>query len=370
MATTTEEHETLRNGFTNTTAPTFDEDITTPNQDSAIAELQAALGPLLLTQRDKNSTPFPPSTTTSGYDTPPPETPYTWTGTFRLFDFPRELRDEIYRYVLHRPSGVYYTPHVSKGFWWNREKVDDILNLFLVSKQVYQEAFDMFCRCNTVILSTRYTSDREGLAKPLQGQLRLFPERAARGLTTVSNAYHDIVARPYSQYGHAPSHASAAMGGDDTEGYRKDNSSEETFYEILRDAHVLQGFFPKLKVFHATWNPRTYGPLAHNAEAMKWDTNREECIATWLQLMRGWLQSGKVVPLACVRFSFDGFAWCGYGERLDGLVNEAYQTIVREWKAPRVDIEDSGKIWLEELDKEHAAKKGKKKSGKKVTQCA
>jgi len=364
MATTTEEHEPIQDGSI------ADEHDNTLNQDSAIAELQAALGSLLLTKRDKNEIPFPPAST--GYQSPPPEEPYVWTGSLKLFDFPRELRDEIYRHVLHRPDGVYHTAHVNRGsdFWWNRGRADDIPNLFLVSKQVYQEAFETFCRCNTVILSIPYCSQREGLAKPLWGQLRLFPERAAKELTQVKDTYHDMIYRPSGPYVHAPSHASIAEGGDGTEEYRKDNSSGETFCEILRDAHVFQDFFPKLRVFHASWHPRRNGPVDHCTEVTKSKTDREELIAIWLGLMREWLQSGNVVPLACVRFSFKEFVWSGYVERLDEIVNEAYQKVVREWKAPGVDVEDSGRLWLEEMDKEQTSKEKKmRRRKKKAKQC-
>lgn len=368
MATTTEEHETTLHNSIDTIAPIPDEYMPILDQDSAIAELQAALGPLLLIKRDKNSIP---KAVTAGYETPPEE-PYERTGAFKLFGLPQELRDEIYRYVLQRPDRTYYTAHVNQPFWWNwRIRSEDILNLFLVSKQVHQEAFDMFCRSNVIILSTPYGSDREGLAKPLQGQLRLFPERVARGLTKVRNTYNDIVDRPYGPHGDAPSHASIAMGGDGTEGYRKYNSSEETFHEILMDAHVLQEFFPKLQVFEVAWRPRVDGSITYKAEAMKYDTDtkREENLGTWLRLMRGWLQGGKVAPLGCVTFFFDGFEWNGYGERLDGLINEAYQIIVKEWKGPEVDIEDSGRLWLEEMGREQAARKGEKR-GNKAKPCA
>lgn len=368
MATTTEDYGTKLHGSIDTTASTVDEDMPVLDQDSAIAELQAALGPLLLIKRDKSSIP---KAITAGYETPPEE-PFEWTGTFRLLDLPRELRDKIYRYILQRPDRTYYTAHVNQPFWWNwRIRSEDISNLFLVSKQVHQEALDMFCRCNVVILSTPYGSDREGLAKPLRGQLRLFPERIARRLTKVRITYNDIVDRPYGPHGDAPSHASVAMGGDGTERYRKNNRSEETFHEILSDAHVLQEFFPNLQVFEVAWRPRADGALTQKAEAMKYDTDtkREENLGTWLRLMREWLKDGKVAPLGCVTFFLDGPEWNGYGERLDGLINEAYQIIVKEWKGPEVDIEDSGRLWLEEMDKEQVTRKGKKR-GNKAKQCA
>ncbi|KAE8854001.1 hypothetical protein HRS9122_00993 [Pyrenophora teres f. teres] len=363
MATTTEEHGAMQNDSANTTAPIFDEHVDTPDRDTAITELQAALGPLLLTKRNKNEVPYPPVST--GYQSPPPEEPYIYEGVFNLFGLPRELRDEIYRHVLQRPSGVYYARHFSRGFdfWWNRGKVDDLVNLSLVSKRVHEEAFETFCRCNTFILALPYCNERDGLRKPLRGQLRLFPDRAAGELIQVKNLYHDVVDRHLSYWGPAPSHGSAAEGGDGTENHRKDDTSQDTFYKILRDAYVFQEFFPNLLVFHAQWHPRMDGPMDRIAESMGTNTNREECVAMWIKLMREWLENGNVVPLACVRFNLDGTIYRGYDERVDELANEAYQKIVREWKTSEVDIEESGKLWLEEMDKEQLAKKVKK--GKK-----
>ncbi|KAI2481704.1 hypothetical protein Ptr902_07499 [Pyrenophora tritici-repentis] len=370
MATTTEEHGATQNDSIDTTAHIVDEHVDTPDRDTAIAELQAALGPLLVTKRNKDEVPFPPVYT--GYQSPPPEEPYVYEGVFDFFSLPRELRDEIYRLVLHRPDGVYYARHFSRGFdfWWNRGKVDDIVNLSLVSKRVHEEALETFCRCNTIVLALPYCTERDGLGKPLRGQLRLFPEGAAGELTQVKNLYHDVVERFLSYRGPAPSHRSIEEGGDGTENHRKDNTSQETFYEILRDAYIFQEFFPKLHVFHAQWRPRMDGPIDRIVQSMSTNTNREECVAMWIKLMKEWLQDGNVVPLACIRFNLDESIYRGYDQRVDELANEAYQTIVSEWKASQVDIEESGKLWLEEMDKEEVARKGKKgkKGGKRAKQ--
>ncbi|KAH7562917.1 hypothetical protein BM1_02437 [Bipolaris maydis] len=292
-----------------------------------------------------------------------------WTGPFKLFDLPRELRDKIYYQYLSRPGRIYYTAHTDKDFWRSHTKSDDFSTLFTVSKQVYHEAFNVFCEANTVALSVHYNA-REGYSKPLAGLLRLFPERAAASLTRVSNTYRDVVPRLLGQWGYAPSHDSIARGGDGTGRYQKHNSAEETFVEILRDAHVLRQFFPKLTVFEADWYPEP--PFHEYAEqlgqvrkiARLWKEGVEEgkIRDIWLDTMQGWLHEKNVVPLSCVRFSLNGFAADGFDDGFDVLFNEAYITLVKE-RTPGDDIEDSGRAWLEAMDKE---KTTRKKKGRKT----
>lgn len=297
-----------------------------------------------------------------------PTGPSQFTGAFKLFDLPRELRDKIYSYHLYRSGGVYYTAHAGKYYWDCRERCDDISNLFTVSRQVYSEAFEVFCLDNTVALSTYY-SPREGYKKPLAGLLRLFPDRMASNLTRVSNSYRDIVSRPMSIRGYAPSHSSIAQGGDGTGGYRKYNSAGETFVEVLRDAHTLTQHFPKLIAFEAYWDPEhpfyehpeQQGQVHRIAYFLKQGADGRHIVALWLEAMRGWLQAQNVVPLGCVRFALESFAADGFGLELDMLMNEAYKTLVKERNTGE-DIEDSGRLWLEEMDREQARrKKGKKK---------
>ncbi|USP75668.1 uncharacterized protein yc1106_02942 [Curvularia clavata] len=294
------------------------------------------------------------------------------TGAFNLFGLPRELRDKIYSYHLYRPGGVYYTAHADKEFWYSRERSDGICNLLIVSRQVYHEAFEVFCLTNTVALSTHY-NPREGYKKPLAGLLRLFPDRVASSLTRVSNTYRDIVTRPVGMFGYAPSHVSIAQGGDGTGRYQKYNSAGETFVEILRDAHSLAQYFPKLVAFEAHWDPEhtffehpeQQGQVHGIAYFLKQGTDEGRIVTMWLEALRGWLQGQNVVPLGCVRFTLEGFAADGFGEELDMSMNEAYRALVKE-RSTGEDIEDSGRLWLEEMDSEQANRrrkgKGKKKS--------
>jgi hypothetical protein len=79
-----------------------------PEPASSIAELQAAFGSILLATKSSTKTPIVPYTTYHGCsDTITKPCLPKWTGAFKLFDFPRELRDRIYHYAVHRPRGKY-----------------------------------------------------------------------------------------------------------------------------------------------------------------------------------------------------------------------------------------------------------------------
>lgn len=292
-----------------------------------------------------------------------------WTGPFRLFDLPRELRDKIYYQYIYRPGRIYYAAHTDKYFWESHTKSDGFANLLTVSKQVYHEAFNVFCEANTVALSVHYNS-REGYSKPLTGLLRLFPERAAASLTGVSKTYRDVITRRMGQWGYAPSHEGIAQGGDGTGHYHKHNSAGETFIEILRDAHTLRQFFPKLTIFEADWYPEPpfheypeqLGQVRKIARLWKEGVEEGKIRDIWLDTMKGWLHGKNVVPLSCVTFSLNGFAADGFDNDLDVLFNEAYIALVKQWTT-RDDIEDSGRAWLEAMDKE---KTTRKKKGRKI----
>lgn len=325
---------------------------TTPAEASCISELQEAFGPLVVTRRRKSHTE---STTSSCSDTLP-----RWTGSFGLFHLPRELRDVIYYYYLHRPTGIYYTAHADQSFWEQKTKSDEIANLLVVSKQVYAEASKMLYLTNTIVLSTSYSSREESL-KPLTGLLRVFPDRVARNLTWVRYTYRDVITRPYG-----PLRSRMGM-------HAKHNTAGETFLEILRDAHTLTEYFPRLVLLEAKWHPEppVHEFLQPTDEVYKiancWveGVGEKSVVARWLNTMRRWLHGHNLVPLSCVRFSLSGFGISGFGHEFDLLVNEAYRRLIRERTID--DLEDSGRLWLEEMERTEASRR--KKSRKKSVQC-
>jgi len=348
---------------------------TTHQAESSVPELQAAFGSILLARPTPAAPPpsEPPSYIVgrgcSGRGIPPWSLDRVqlpkWTGAFKLFDFPRELRDRIFHYVVYRPEGIYYNAHRNPDLK-DIGPCEDAINLFLVSKQVYHEAMQAFGRSNTIALSAKY-SPREGLHKPPSGLLRLFPDRAAATATKIRHLYHDTVPRPYGRYGIAPSHNSLFDGGDGTGHFRKRQQPGLTFLEILRDAHILTQHFPKLSTFEAAWEvgpgfyeyPIPECVVRDIATFLYKGGSHEEAVDMWLHLMRGWMQGANVVPLACIWFECRGFGADGFGEDMDDAANEAYQKVVKELQN-REDIEASGALWLEEM--EEASRSGKKKS--------
>jgi hypothetical protein len=136
MADTAPEHqEAPRNRLVDTRSPeshkkeSTEDSPSTPEPSFSITELQAVFGSMLLTTKSTNTKSNIPYTTYRGCpDTPLKPSPPKWTGAFKLFDFPRELRDLIYYHAVYRPKGLHHTAHVSRDwqFRYNKDKSEDI----------------------------------------------------------------------------------------------------------------------------------------------------------------------------------------------------------------------------------------------------
>jgi hypothetical protein len=307
---------------------------------SSISELQSAFPSLLLLTRSTQPPNTIPYTTYRGCpDIPPKPRPPKWTGPFALFDFPRELRDLIYHHAVSRPKGLHHTAHVNNDqyFWYNKDSSLDIANFLCTSRQVCNEAYHIFCRNNTIILGDGNTT-RERYNKPLTSLLRLFPCVPARNLTRIRLSYYDEVTRLWGKWGCAPGHGAA---GDGMEGYAQQQYSSDTFVDILRDAHTLASFFDKLRVFEACWFMRDVGVT-------------EKDVAGGVKWMQGCLEKGYVEPWEGVRFRLE------IDKVQEVCLNEAYGVLVRESKHGG-NIEDSGRVWLEELGEGKEKKRGHRK---------
>jgi hypothetical protein len=307
---------------------------------SSISELQSAFPSLLLLTRTTKPPSNIPYTTYRGCpDTPPKPSLPKWTGAFALFDFPRELRNLIYHHAVSRPKGIHYTAHMhgDQYFWYNKDPSLDIANFLCTNKQVYAEAYEIFCRHNTIILGDGNTT-KERYNKPLTGLLRLFPCVPARNLTRIRLSYYDEVTRLWGKWGCAPEYGAA---GDGMEGYAPQQYSSDTFVDILRDAHILASFFDKLRVFEASWFMRDVGVT-------------EKDVAGGVKWMQGYLEKGYVEPWEGVRFRLE------MDKMQEVCLNEAYGVLVRESNHGG-DIEDSGRVWLEELGEGKGKKRGHRK---------
>jgi hypothetical protein len=200
-------------------------------------------------------------------------------------------------------------------------------------------------------------STRERYNKPLTGLLRSFPCTPAKNLTRIRLSYHDEMTRSWGQWGYAPSHG---PNGDNTERFAKRQFRSQTFIDILRDAHILSQFFDKLRVFEVCWGVRSHDHsfpmvlIANNEEVVE-----AEGIVQW---MRECTEKGYVVPWEGVRFKLEAMEWLGM-KRQEGVLNEAYRVLMRESRGKR-DIEDSGRVWLEEMGEEGGKRRRGHKKGK------
>jgi hypothetical protein len=76
----------------------------------------------------------------------------TPTSTCRLLNLPRELRNEIYRYYLHRDEGYYHKPRTNKLRQADGGLID--LALSYTCKQVASEMRGLHLKVNTLTFKT------------------------------------------------------------------------------------------------------------------------------------------------------------------------------------------------------------------------
>ncbi|KAH9880409.1 hypothetical protein IAQ61_000700 [Plenodomus lingam] len=295
---------------------------------SSILELQEALGPLLLARKHKctcltqhRKIPFIPSH--GCLDAREPLKP-NWTGAFRLFSLPRELRDKIYLHYLHRPSDYTWTRYSrARNFAPKQRPADDVMSLLLTSRQVHAEAWDVFCRYSTVYLNR---DPRDIYAKRLDDILRYFPYRPSRTLQCVGSVYW----------------SNSTWGNE--------NGAPDSFLQILRDAHEMKAQFPRLRIFSVRYG--AHGPS--DAEPLLVDCNWSEQrkIAKMLDWMRHVVAQSNIEPPAWVRWKLFGH-WRQdepFTERDQNSMGKAYGLLVRECSG-RSACEDSGSKWIEETSR-------------------
>ncbi|KAF2262193.1 hypothetical protein CC78DRAFT_546064 [Lojkania enalia] len=298
---------------------------------SSIPELQSAFGQILLLEKSKN--PSHSSNpkwigTSVPFQYPPPYVRPKWTGSFRLFDFPRELRDRIYFYIVFNPKTLVWkrnspSPHDSFHF----KPVDsDYLNLFLTCRQVHEEALKVFCRFNIFGIQFK---------KFLAGSLRVFPARQA-GMVQRVQLY-------YRQY-------------DWRYDWRRHDSTG-AFAQMMLEAMIAKEFFPVLRecvAFWDVWNQEWLYGLSSGSV--------DETMQAFLVWMRGCYELDKLVPPAWLRVEFrrrwrPEEMWAlqtGFNRALDVFRREAKDQADQ-------DMEDSGQKWLLE-----AWSEGNKKSRRRL----
>jgi hypothetical protein len=305
---------------------------------SAISELQEAFGHILAARKDrKTSKHTDASTTGSSYP--------SWTGAFELFSFPRELRDRIYYHFLYRPKGIKYRRKTHQAFPF--EQPADIASLFLTSRQVYDEALQVFCRYNQINMPRRSGWRKyDHYAKEVNGMLRLFPDKPARLLQRLRMEYL-VSSTMYVTHDHM----------------QVSNEHGAEFTQMLRDAYTCKATFPKLREFTLVWQIRPMYRDTHSQVEFP-DKSEEEKKVIWLRWMRDWVREGNVVPPKWVRFEFVNYWDSPRRVVHERAITGAYAMLVAEMRGVRdedAELEESRRRWLEELESEGRSRKGRKK---------
>jgi hypothetical protein len=335
-------------------ATTYHGDAPSKQPPSAITELQAAFGSILLARRDVDQVTVHSKKLSwdwysQSFKNRPklPERPALpkWTGAFELFSFPRELRDRIYYHYLYRPKGVLYNRKTTRSFPFT-DHPEDITSLFLTNRQVYNEALEVFCRYNQIEIKTSgYWAYRSNDSRALTGTLRLFPDKPGRLVQRVRKRYREYI-HVYGSYSH--DHLGQKPGA--------------IFLQMLRDAYTFKNAFAKLREFTVVWEANAH--FFATQENLAFDAKTEaDKVHIWLQWMKTWLQGSNLVPPSWVQFEFDSNWRRNEMQAHAAALNEAYARLLRDsatWDDQQAQLEDSGKKWLEEMSGLERRRKTKK----------
>lgn len=267
--------------------------------------------------------------------------------TFDLFSFPYDIRELIFCYYLEdcTPWGVHYMRVQSVHYRPYHHRIESkrhLSNLYLVSKQVHDEAHAAFCRY------IRVTFGPYGREKYLQGTLRLFPYQTAQMLQRVYKSYDWR-----------------------TPDYRKCERPQDPFMpkvwrQMLEDAYALKRFLPRLREFTAHWRESLLWFRANGLELQDGGLcyvhmTEEETILVWLTWMRDMLNTVCFAPPRWLVLEGDKSA-------AGMAMGKAYQRLVEEnpdVRCSEVELEESGRKWLEEMSsKERREKYRKSGNGK------
>jgi len=336
---------------------------------SAIEELQSAFPSILVLKKDKNEVSRPINwqpwhdivmeKRQAREARCVPLYP-RWTGSFDILLFPRELRDNIYFHYLYRRKALIWRRRPNNG-WERRDWVgyiavyspdrdQETLNLFLVSRQVYEEALYVFCRSNAVFVERRQHSLVQ--LRTLEGSLRLFPETSANMLQHVELRYMDYW-------------RSESVGG------WHGTSSSSTWAEITKDALVAKEFFPRLATYTALWEVDWSSFYDDEGMEALQSESVQDKTKMWLWWFRLQSKTKGVVPPEWVRVRLEPAPSSYYrwpeNDADQGALRRALELFQLELRAKRVEkrdeLEDSGKKWLEnEWGDGRRVRKGKGKS--------
>ncbi|KAJ4289083.1 hypothetical protein N0V90_011425 [Kalmusia sp. IMI 367209] len=280
-----------------------------------------------------------PSALTSPHTDAPPN-------GFNIFSLPPELRDLIYYHHLYRPKGLVWRRLNNHGYKqstnpWHPYQANysahpgdpEIVALFLTSHQVYAEALYVFCAANKVRIERRkYTA--------LPNLLRVFPASAADMLQLLELSYHE--------------YETARHDGEAWTGAKPSH----TWARIVLDSHTIKAYFPRVRRFTALWKTRLYF-FADEAGHEDWGADilgpaEEGQSEPWLVWLRDAQRGVNREPPRWLFVRFARFVShvdrsAEYQQAWDG----ALETIKEEARVKELgmradELEDSGKMWMEE----------------------
>jgi hypothetical protein len=218
----------------------------------------------------------------------------------------------IYHYALYSPNGVIYSRSRARVQWSFEDPKR--IPLFLVSRQVYYEALQIFFMENIVKIKYR---------PHLAGTLRLFPDKAARILQRIKIDY-----RP-----------GAWHSLDRRRGF------SGSWEQILTDSSHTKEFFPSLREFSAVWHVNYYD--LNNAGLYFEGKSLQEGSELWAHFLRASHAEHKLVPSEWLKVEF-AYEYNDRHKQWQVSFDEALRIFRKEVGGQEEDLEASGRKWLEE----------------------
>jgi hypothetical protein len=131
----------------------------------------------------------------------------------------------------------------------------------------------------------------------------------------------------------------------------------EGFVQMLRDAYVFRDTFPRLREFRVDFCG--YQDFFRTSSTFEIQGATDEEKIENCNKFFNWLLAGnKIVPPKWFRFHFERNWYCVHLKEQEDVWNEALARLTRQKKASDGDIEESGRLWIEEMaEKRHRRKR-------------
>lgn len=315
------------------------------HEPSAITELQSVFGTMLLARKTQEEEPYVPSLYRKTHIKP------RWTGAFGLFSLPRELRDRIYYHYLKRHKPVVfslrwlhgrdstrmsrYSSYISGTGAMYFDKSDQVISLYCTNKQVYQEAIEIFFRYNVVEIH----------ARTLQGTFPHFPDLSAGLIQRMTKSYDD------GKYGFV-----------DWDGKYGELHPDEMLSQMIRDAQFTKSFFPRLREYTIEWY--AWPPYFAKHGLRFTGASEEEKIEIWFEWIMSAVEKKKLVLAPWITIKMASYEYSQNGmQKHESALQEAYKLVAKKTAGAGDEdliLEESKKLWLEELEVKEQQRKEKK----------